>query len=51
MPHICGVCIQEQNAFQRRSQSEGTKKFSPNKTEKENGEYKPEFWMKIGTDF
>jgi hypothetical protein len=51
MPYVCGVYAKEYNAYQRNSQSEDTKKFSHNKSEKENGEYKPEFWMKIDTDF
>jgi len=51
MPYICGVYVKEQNAYQRSSQSEGTKQFSYNISEKENEEYKPEFWMKFDTDF
>jgi hypothetical protein len=51
MPYIFGVYAKEKNAYQRSSQSEGTKKFSHNKSEKENGECKREFLMKIGTDF
>jgi len=43
MPHICGVYCKEQNEYERSSQSERTTKFSHNKSEKENGEYKPEF--------
>ena len=51
MPYICGVYAKEQNTYQCSSQSEGTKKFSHNKSEKENGEYEHEIWIKIGTEF
>ena len=51
MTYICGVYVQEQYAYQRRTQSECIKNFSFNQIEKENGEDKPEFWMKICTDF
>jgi hypothetical protein len=49
MPYICGVYAKEHNTYQHNSQSEGTKKFSHNKSETGNGENEPEFWINIGT--
>jgi hypothetical protein len=34
MPYICGVYAKEHNAYERSSQSAGTKKLSHNKSEK-----------------